>query len=100
MIPIRGVAGVPSDAESVVVNITAVDPTGTGYVTAYPSGTSVPDASNLNVRRNQDRPNLAVVRIGADGAIRLTTREAATHLLVDVQGYYAPPASARDARPP
>ena len=90
VIPIRGVAGVPSDAESVVVNITAVDPTGTGYVTAYPSGTSVPDASNLNVRRNQDRPNLAVVRIGADGAIRLTTREAATHLLVDVQGYYAP----------
>jgi hypothetical protein len=87
---IRGVAGVPANAESVVVNITAVDPTGTGYVTAYPSGSSIPDASNLNLLRNQDRPNLAVVKIGPDGMIRLTTREAATHLLVDVQGYYAP----------
>lgn len=89
-ISIRGVAGVPANAESVVVNITAVDPTGTGYVTAYPSGSSIPDASNLNLLRNQDRPNLAVVKIGPDGMIRLTTREAATHLLVDVQGYYAP----------
>ena len=89
-IAIRGVAGIPSNAESVVINITAVGPTGTGYVTAYPSGSSVPDASNLNLQRDQDRPNLAVVRIGADGSIRLTAREAATHLLVDVQGYYAP----------
>lgn len=90
VIPIRGVAGVPNNAESVVLNLTAVDPSGTGYVTAYPSDASMPDASNLNLQRNQDRPNLAVVRIGADGAIRLTAREASTHLLVDVQGYYAP----------
>lgn len=89
-VPVRGLAGVPADAESVVVNITAVEPSATGYVTAYPSGSPVPDASNLNLHPGQDRPNLAVVRIGADGAIRLTAREAATHLLVDVQGYYAP----------
>jgi len=87
---VRGLAGVPADAESVVVNITAVEPSGAGYVTAYPGGATPPDASNLNLRRNQDRPNLAVVRIGADGAIRLVASESSTHLLVDVQGYYAP----------
>ncbi|MFZ9426225.1 MAG: hypothetical protein ACO29A_02400 [Ilumatobacteraceae bacterium] len=89
-IMIRGVAGVPANAQSVIVNITAVEPSGSGYVTAYPSGTSLPDASNLNLIRGQDRPNLAVVKIGADGAIRLSVSETSTHLLVDVQGYYAP----------
>jgi len=89
-IMIRGVAGVPANAQSVVVNITAVEPSGSGYVTAYPSGTSLPDASNLNLIRGQDRPNLSVVKIGADGAIRLSVSETSTHLLVDVQGYYAP----------
>lgn len=89
-VTISGVAGVPANAESVVVNITAVSPEGTGYVTAYPSGSTVPDASNLNLARGSDRPNLAVVKIGADGAIRLRVAETSTDLLVDVQGYFGP----------
>ena len=89
-VTIRGVAGVPANAQSVVLNITAVDPAGTGYVTAYPSGSNRPDASNLNLSRGVDRPNLTVVKIGPDGAIRLNVAETSTDLLVDVQGYYAP----------
>ncbi|MFZ1489060.1 MAG: hypothetical protein WAS51_03910 [Ilumatobacteraceae bacterium] len=85
---VAGLAGVPSDARSVVLNITAASPGGTGYVTAYPDGARRPNASNLNLVFAQDRPNLAVVRVGAGGRIRLAAAETSTHLIVDVLGYY------------
>jgi hypothetical protein len=86
---VAGLAGVPDDATSVVVNVTAVDPAGTGYVTAFPTGTVVPDVSNVNLSRRITRPNLSVVRVGAGGSIDLVVAETASHLLVDVFGYYS-----------
>ena len=85
---IAGVAGVPNNVESVVLNITAVSPTGTGWVTAYPDNTTRPDASNLNLNPGSDRSNLAVVKVGSNGKIRLFVAEAGTHLIVDVFGYF------------
>jgi hypothetical protein len=85
---VAGIAGVPSNVESVVLNITAVSPTGTGWVTAYPDNTTRPDASNLNLNLKSDRSNLAVVKVGSNGKIRLFVAESATHLIVDVFGYF------------
>jgi hypothetical protein len=85
---VSGVAGLPSNVESVVLNITAVSPTGTGWVTAYPDNTTRPDASNLNLNPQSDRSNLVVVKVGSNGKIRLFVAEAATHLIVDVFGYF------------
>ena len=87
---IAGRAAVPADATAVVVNLTAVAPTGTGYATAFPTGTALPDVSNLNLTRGVTRPNLSVVRLGDDGSIDLSIAEASTDLLVDVFGYFAP----------
>jgi len=87
---VGGFAGVPTTAESVVLNVTAVSPTGKGYVTVWPDGsTGRPDVSNLNLVAGQDRPNLVVVKLGAGGRVRLAALESSTHLLVDVFGYYA-----------
>jgi len=80
--------GVPADAESVVLNITSVSPKGTGYVTVYPNGEAVPNASNLNVNPGITRSNLVVVRVGTDGKIRLKVFETDMDLIVDIFGYY------------
>ncbi len=85
---VAGVEGVPADAQSVVLNITSAAPTGTGWVTAYPDGQPQPNASNLNVNPGQTRPNLAVVKVGANGNIRLAVNVTDTDLIVDVFGYY------------
>ena len=45
---ITGRAGVPNNASAVVLNLTALDATAAGYVTAYPCGSTLPDVSNLN----------------------------------------------------
>ena len=89
-VKVRGVAGVPSNAESVVVNITSVGSTRNGYITAYPDRTSTPNASSLNMSAGTVRANTAVVKIGTNGDIRLRVAETDTDVVVDVLGSFGP----------
>ena len=86
---VTGLAGIPTDAQAVVVNITAAGPTQVGFITSYPNGQALPNASNLNVNPGQTRANLAVVKVGSDGKIRLAASETDTDIIVDVFGYYS-----------
>lgn len=83
---------VPSDATSVVINLTTTSTTGWGYFTCFPLGeTAVPDASNLNVDgADQTRAAAAVVRLGRDGARRgfQVWSYGGGHVIVDLLGYY------------
>lgn len=87
---VAGVGGVPANATSVVVNVTASNVAGSGFTTAFPAGTTLPTASNLNYRAGDVRANLAVVRVGANGEIALHAAETSTDLTVDVMGSFAP----------
>ena len=87
-VQVAGRAGVPVGAVAAVLNITAVDTQGAGWVTAFPAGDPLPTASSLNV----DEPgrvisNLATVRLGVDGSVDIVT-SATMHLVVDVVGAY------------
>ena len=83
---------VPSDATSVVINLTTTSTAGWGYFTCFPLGeTAVPDASNLNVDgADQTRAAAAVVRLGSDGALRgfQVWSYGGGHVIVDLLGYY------------
>ena len=84
--------GVPlADITAVVVNVTATNTTGAGYVTVYPAGTTRPTTSTLNIdRAAQNVANLATVRtslLETGPAIELFTMSR-TDLVVDVVGYY------------
>lgn len=84
VLPIGGVGSVPADAAAVVMNVTVVAPTRGGYVTVWPSGSSRPETSSLNMAAEQTVANLVVVKLGPDGAIRLYNNVGTTHLLGDV----------------
>ncbi|WP_147301434.1 hypothetical protein [Calidifontibacter indicus] len=87
-VQVAGRGGVPSSGvAAVVLNVTAVGPSSSGFVTAWPSGRSRPTASNLNYLAGRVIANQAIVRPGSDGKVTLYT-SATTHLLVDVLGYY------------
>jgi LPXTG-site transpeptidase (sortase) family protein len=86
---IAGLAGVPSTATAVVLNVTAIDAEGEGYVTVFPWGEALPNTSNVNIKRfGQMVPNLVTVRLGAEGKVGLYSSISA-NLLVDVFGYYS-----------
>lgn len=97
-VALAGIGGVPaSGASAVVMNLTAAEADGYGYVTAWPGGPQ-PTASNLNLERaGMTRPNLVSASLGADGAARLFTY-GGTHLLADVLGFYQPAASSSAGR--
>ncbi len=87
---VAGAGGVPdAGVGAVVLNVTATNPTGSGFITAFPEGTSRPTASNLNVARGQTVPNLVVVKLGTGGKVALYNGTGgAVDLVADVAGYY------------
>lgn len=90
-LPVAGRGGVPaSGAGAVVLNVTVTDATAGGYATAYPSGTALPLASNLNFSAGQTIPNLVMVPLGGDGAVNFyvsTGTPGSVSLIADVMGY-------------
>ncbi|HEX7353864.1 MAG TPA: family 43 glycosylhydrolase [Mycobacteriales bacterium] len=91
-IAVAGDFRVPTDATAVVLNVTAVAPTGTGYVTAFPAGAARPVASTINVTPGVVVPNLVEVGTGAGGQVSLYA-SAGTDLVVDLEGYTSPSTS-------
>ena len=84
---VTGQAGLPVDAEAVVLNVTATNTEAAGFVTVWPCGLSIPEASNLNFVAGRDVPNSVISRIGAGGKVCLKA-SANTNLIVDVAGYF------------
>jgi len=86
---------VPLDATAVVVNITAINPTAAGYLTAYAGGQTLPFASTVNFIAGQTIANEATITIGNNGIlnpgfINIYNYTGSTDVAVDVQGFYAP----------
>ena len=90
-VAIAGRGGVPDDATAVVINVTMVAPTSSGYVTVGPTVSSAPKTSTLNAPRNDTRANGTTVALDDQGdlaAVFKGSSTARTHLLIDVAGYY------------
>lgn len=86
-IRVVGVGGVPTSGVSAVfVAITVSSTSGTGWITAYPSGDTRPNASNLNWTPGQMTSNMALVPVGPDGNIRVYNSHGAT-VAVSILGW-------------
>ena len=86
-LPIAARAGVPPNAVSVVLNVTAVSPGASGFLTVFPCGNARPNASNLNFSAGEVIPNSVLARVGAAGRVCFFS-STDTDLLVDVSGYF------------
>jgi len=81
--------GVPAaGAEAVVLNVTVTNPRGASYLTVYPTGQSLPNASNLNFTAGQTVPNRVMVPLGTNGQVNIFNGWNATDVVVDVNGYF------------
>lgn len=85
---VGGLNGVPADAAAVVVNLTGAGATADTFLTAWKAGEAMPATSNVNVVANGAVPNLAVIGVGANGAIGLYNSAGASHVLADLVGYF------------
>ncbi|MEO5899553.1 MAG: hypothetical protein ABIR68_05405, partial [Ilumatobacteraceae bacterium] len=84
-----GKAGIPgAGVGAVLLNVTAVEPTADTFVTVFPGGTALPNASNLNAVRGQIVPNMVLARVGAGGDVQFANYAGDTDLVADVFGYF------------
>ncbi len=87
-IMIKGLADVPATATSVVLNVTAVQPTADGYLTVYPTGVTRPTASSLTVRKLVTAGNAVTAKLGADGSVSIYNANGLSNVVVDLLGVY------------
>lgn len=85
---VSGTRGVPAGATAAVLNLTGTGVTASTDVRAYPAGASaVPTVSNLNLTKNLTRANLAIVRVGDQGRVRVRNGAGQVQLIADLAGY-------------
>ncbi|MBU6215655.1 MAG: hypothetical protein KGR17_03545, partial [Acidobacteria bacterium] len=85
---IKGLTGVPTTATAVLLNVTGVQPTADGYVTAFATGTTRPTTSSLTLRKGVTAGNAVTSIIGADGSISIYNANGLTNITVDLMGVY------------
>jgi hypothetical protein len=106
---LAGVAGVPANAQAVVLNATATNTTSVSFLTVWPAGRPRPHASSLNWQTGWSIPNAVTVELGAGGSISAFNNAGATDIVLDVVGYFTAsggkayhpvsPARVQDSRP-
>src|SRR3954468_23393236 len=86
---VTGVGGVPdSGVSGVVLNVTVTGPTDSSWITVWPSGVTMPNASNLNMVRGQTVANLVTTKVGSAGTVRIANANGSTDLVADVVGWF------------
>ncbi|WP_406203318.1 right-handed parallel beta-helix repeat-containing protein [Kitasatospora sp. NBC_01560] len=86
---VAGVAGLPaSGVTAVTMNVTVTEPTQEGFLTVFPHGDALPNASNLNWPAGRTIPNLVTVPV-KDGKVSFHNSSGGTvHVIADLAGYY------------
>ncbi len=97
-VPVVGVAGVPSEADAVALNLGTTNATTTASDTVWTDGTARPTStSSVEVDPNVAESNLVFLETGANGKIDIastsTDTNASSDLYIDVEGYFYRPAA-------
>ena len=83
---------IPSNAQAYSLNLTAVPHGPLGFISVWPAGQPQPLVSTLNAPTGVVTANASLVPAGEGGAISVFAAND-TDLVIDVNGYFAPPAS-------
>ena len=82
--------GTPANAAAYAFNVTVVPHGALSYLTAWPTGQMQPLVSTLNSLNGTILANAAIVPAGTSGAASFFASNT-TDLVVDINGYFAPP---------
>jgi hypothetical protein len=84
--------GIPATAQAYSLNITAVPHGFLNYLTTWPTGQAQPLVSTLNSYTGTTTANAAIVPAGSGGDVSIYVSDA-SDVVLDIDGYFAPPAS-------
>jgi hypothetical protein len=88
-VQVTGAGGVPASGVSgVILNVTVTNTTGPGWLVAWPTGATMPLASNLDWTAGTTIPNRVFVPIGSGGQVSVYNANGSTDVIIDVSGYF------------
>ena len=89
------------DVTAVLLNVTALRPTATGFLAVWPDGDPQPDSANLSFQPDAPSSNLVIVKVSGKGLVKLFNSAGQTHVVADVMGYFTtePGSNLRPIRP-
>jgi DNA-binding beta-propeller fold protein YncE len=83
---------VPSNALAVALNVTAIsESTTNSFISVFPAGEALPRISNISFDAGATQANLVIVRLAAGGDLSVFNAAGRADVVVDVEGYFAPP---------
>jgi len=84
---------IPSTASAYSLNVTVVPPGYLGYLTAWPTGQTQPNASTLNSWAGKVVANAAIVPAGSSESVSVYVSNP-TDVILDINGYFGAPGAA------
>jgi hypothetical protein len=89
LVQITGRCGIPSGANAVVMNLTAVAPSGNGTLATWPgTGQSSPGTITVAYRTGRTRASNTIMRLSSDGKLAVGNSGVNVHYIIDVSGYF------------
>ncbi len=86
---VTGRNSVPANGVTAVqLNVTVTNPTANSFLSVFPSGSALPNVSNLNFGPGQTIANSVVVPVGPDGKIDFFNHIGSVDVVADISGYY------------
>ena len=88
---VTGLCGIPDTAVALSLNVTAVQPSGTGQLVLGPGGEPVPPTSTISFTAGRDRADNAILKISGSGVLRVAPTVAGggtVHVVLDVNGWF------------
>jgi hypothetical protein len=81
--------GIYTYAKAMVLNVTVVAPTESGFMTLYPAETVFPGTSTMNFRAGRTRANNAIVPLSPGGYMNVYNGASSpVHFIIDVTGFF------------
>jgi hypothetical protein len=89
IVNVSSLAGVPSTARAVVVNLIGVSPSAPTFLTVFPSSLPSPLVSDLDEVSGDVRANMAVATLSSTGTMTIFNDTGSINVVVDVLGWYS-----------
>ncbi|HEV7670457.1 MAG TPA: galactose oxidase-like domain-containing protein [Thermoanaerobaculia bacterium] len=93
IVQVTGLCGIPADAASVSINVTAVTPSSDGSITLFPGNSSLPPTSSVNFTHGMIRTNNVILSLATDASGTLAAQASLAgggqvDLIVDINGFF------------
>ena len=85
---IAGLTGIPADASSVVLNVTATNSASSGFITVFACESEMPLTSNVNFLAYQTAASLVIVSLDVSGGVCIFSN-VDTDVVIDISGAYS-----------